>query len=156
MLSQSCISEDYQHEHDLIVVFNLRAQIKQTGSHRELTDPPEEEDLKSKLQLSTRVNAMAMLPIVEQCILQLEAVKLEDLKPGSSHIKDRHLLLTVMRILHLEENKEELVWGVHYHPVPGLEGEEHASKKLPFLTLVPREDGRALKFPEHEIEVVFT
>ena len=75
MLSQNCISVAYQHEHDLILVFNLQSQTKQTGSQRELRDRLEEEDLKSKLHLSMRRNAMAMLAIVEQCILQLKEVK---------------------------------------------------------------------------------
>ena len=98
MLSQSCISVDYQHEHDSIVVFNLQSPIIQIGSHRELSDPPEEEDLKSKLHLCMRRNAMAMLTVVEQDILQLKEVKLKDLRPGSNHLKVRHLLLTVMRL----------------------------------------------------------
>ena len=45
-----------------------------------------------------RRHAMAMLTIVEQWILQLKEVKLKDLKPGSNHHKDRHFLLTVMRL----------------------------------------------------------
>ena len=49
---------------------------------------------------------MAMLATVEQCILQLKEVKLKDLKPGSNHLKDRHLLLTVMRLRGQEINKE--------------------------------------------------
>ena len=89
---------DYQHEHDLILVFHLQSQTKQTGSQRELRDRLEEEDLKSKLHLSMRSNAMAMLTIVEQCIQQLKQVKLKDLKPGPNHLKGRHLLLTVMRL----------------------------------------------------------
>ena len=98
MLSQIYISVAYQHEHDLILVFNLQSQTKQTGSQRELRDRLEEEDLKSKLHLSMRKNAMAMLTIGEQCILQLKEVKLKILGPGSNHLKDRHLLLTVMRL----------------------------------------------------------
>ena len=45
-----------------------------------------------------RKNAMAMLTIGEQCIVQLKEVKLKILGPGSNHLKDRHLLLTVMRL----------------------------------------------------------
>ena len=47
-----------------------------------------------------RRNEMAMLAIVEQCILQLKEVKLKDLRvrPGSNYLKVRHLLLTVMRL----------------------------------------------------------
>ena len=66
---------------------NLQAQTKQTGSHKELKDRLEEDNLKSKLHLSMRRNAMAMLATVEQCILQLKEVKLKDLKPGSNHLK---------------------------------------------------------------------
>ena len=75
MLSQNCISVAYQHEHDLILVFNLHYQTKQTGSQRELRDRLEEDDLKFKLHLSMRRSGMAMLAIVEQCILQLKEVK---------------------------------------------------------------------------------
>ena len=78
-------------------MFNLQSQIKQTGSHRELSDPPEEEDLKSKLHLSMRRNAMAMLIVEQPYFLQLKEVKLKDLRPGSNLLKVRHLLLTVMR-----------------------------------------------------------
>ena len=71
----------------MIVEFNLQSQIEQTGSHRELSDPPEEEDFKSKLHLRMRSNAMAMLTVVEQYFLQLkEVVKLIDLRPGSNHL----------------------------------------------------------------------
>ena len=65
----------YQHEHDLISMFNLQSQTKQTGSQRELRDRLEEKDLKSKLHLSVRRNAMALVATVEQCILQLKEVK---------------------------------------------------------------------------------
>jgi len=88
VLSQNCISVAYQHEHDLILVFNLQSKTKLAGSQRELRDRLEEEDLEFKLHLSMRRNAMAMLAIVEQCILQLKEVKkLKDLKPGSNHLK---------------------------------------------------------------------
>ena len=63
-----------------------------------LSDPPEEEYLKSKYHLSMRRNAMAMLTVVEQYFLQLKKVKLKDLRLGSNHLKVRHLLLTVMRL----------------------------------------------------------
>ena len=98
MLSQIYISVAYQHEHDLILVLNLQSQTKQTSSQRELRDRLEEEDLKSKLYLSMRRNEMAMLTMIEQCILELKEVKLKDQEPGSNHLKDLHLLLTVMRL----------------------------------------------------------
>ena len=75
LFQSSCISLAYQHEHDLILVFYLQSQTKQTGSQRELRDRLEQDDLKFKLHPSMRRNAMAMLAIVEQCILQLKEVK---------------------------------------------------------------------------------
>ena len=99
MLSQNCISVAYPNEHDLTLVFYLQSQTKQTDLHRELRDRLEEEDLKSKLHLSIRRNAMAMLAIVEQCILQLKEVKeIERSKTRIQSPQYRHLLLTVMRL----------------------------------------------------------
>ena len=71
----------------MIVVFNLQSQIEQTGSHRELSDPPEEEDLKYKLHMSMRRNAVATLTVVELYFLESKDVKLKDLRPGPNHLE---------------------------------------------------------------------